>query len=350
MLAARSTQQSEQCRLVIFPPQIACSQDALVALEDLGRPFGASIFRGHESWSLSHGDHQFGTGSIDDKIPVQFRQPGQKVLVAKVVPPPIGSVYLVQSQLLVVHSEEEELDWLVRHPIDEESRRWFGMMMSRHRGELDWRSGFDALLRRYMAELRDPRNEDVRRRAERARFLAFLLHENLIRKIAWQFFPGDTAAVQDAVHVTSVKFLTLQGKFDPSRECGTYLGKVVRNYCLDQKRKALRETATDPSLFSAVQDPDSPFDSIDEAEHLRFILELLNRAREEGYLTDTEYGIFWDKAAEKRPFHEIADKYQLTSSPDYQARCAAGHRRVREIITKIRQYVGLRNNGKEKDL
>jgi RNA polymerase sigma factor (sigma-70 family) len=350
MLSFRSDSDSEQCKLVLFPPKIACSQRAVARLDDVGRLSGAPILRGHEFFSVYHGNVDFGTSPVDGSVPVQFSEPGPKVVVAKVVPPPIGSVYLVQSQLLVVPTEEDELDWLVRHPIDDESERWFVIMMNRHIGECDWRERFDAALRRYIARSRDATNEDVRKSAERARYLAFLLHERLMRKIARQFFPRDEDAVEEAVDVTSVKFLTLQGKFDPSRSCGSYLGRVIRNFCLDQKARRIREVTVDGSQLAGVQDPDSSFESYEEGEYQHFILDLLSKAREEGYLTEEDYSIFFDRSVNHTPFDRISEIYKLTLSTNYQARYAAGQRRVRGIITRIRQYVALRDNGKEKEL
>ena len=342
MLAASpsggSNERVTQHRLIIFPPKIARSREADTWLDGLGRLSGPSPPRA-ESWSLYHGDECIATRPIGVRIPVQFNDPGFKTLVARVVPPPIGSMYLVQSQLLVVPSENEELDWLVRHPIEDESIRWFAAMMKRHREELGWKSEFDQSLRRYIAGARDPLNEEARKMAERARFLAFSLHQNLLRKIARQFFQGDESAIEEAVHVTSIKFLTCQGNFDPSRSCGGYLGKAIRNYCIDQKLKRNREGTMDGSQLSNVQDTFSPFELSEEAEHQQFLLEELNRAREEGILTEGDFAIFCKRAVDKMPFDKIAEAFQLTASQEYQGRYAAGQRRVAEILTKIRRYM-----------
>ena len=165
---------NDQCKLVVFPPLIACSRKAIVTLDDLGRWSGVPTFRGHEEFSVFHGDKCLGTSPIDGQVPVQFKQPGSKILVAHVVPPPFGSAYLVQSQLLVVPGEEEELGRLVHHQVDDESERWFVMMMSRHHGELDWRDGYDQVLRRYIAKARDPADENTRRIGERHAFFRVL--------------------------------------------------------------------------------------------------------------------------------------------------------------------------------
>ena len=178
------------------------------------------------------------------------------------------------------------------------------------------------------------------------RFFAFLLHENLIRKIARQFFPGDESAIDEAVQVTSVKFLTLQGKFDPSRDCGSYLGKVVRNYCLDQKSKRIREAAVDVSRLSEVEDPYSSVESFEDDEHLHYLLDMLKTARDEGDLTEEDYAIFYDRSINNMPFDKIAESYKLTSRVHYQARYAAGQRRIRQIIAKVQRVCSLPGNRK----
>ena len=106
----------------------------------------------------------------------------------------------------------------------------------------------------------------------------------------------------------------------------------------------------DGSQLSCVHDPNSSFESYEEGEYQHFILDLLSKAREEGYLSEEDYSIFFDRSVNHTPFDKIGEIYKLTPSTDYNARYAAGQRRVRGIIARIRQYVGLRDNGKEKEL
>jgi RNA polymerase sigma factor (sigma-70 family) len=341
-LPGRFGEHASQHRLVIFPPKITRSRKAKSRLERSGS-LPSSPVRGRESWKLFHEGQCLGADSIDGQIPVSFDEPGLKALEARVECSPSGLVYRVQSQLLVVPSEEEELALLVEHGLQEESEQWFDQMMSRRQGEVDWRSGFDLILRKHMIRLPAAQAPFTSVEANhRARFLAVRLHEKLIRTIARQYFGRDQAAIDEAVHVVYVQFVTGQGNFDPSRDCGSYLRSIVAHYCERETRRKGRERTMDGSQLSdllLIQPASVSFQ--EEFE------KLLAEAIDEGSLSATEADIVRERFSNDLSYPKIAEMFELTSSPDYQARSAAGQRCLARIVGKLKRHMGLGNDRKE---